>query len=69
MSHVRITVPNPGSPEAVAMGCTCPIEINCHGFGMYNGALLNDGRALFTWHEECPVHGLGTGVMSTITEH
>lgn len=65
----RITIPNPGSPEAVAQGCTCPIEINCHGFGMCNGALLNGGQPLFTWHEACPIHGLGTGVMTTIEHH
>ena len=69
MGSNRIAIPNPGSPEAVEQGCTCPVEINCYGFGMCNGALLNGDKPIFTWHEECPVHGVGTDAMTTIEHH
>lgn len=46
--------PNPGSPEAVAQGCTCPVIDNHHGKGVPIG---KDGAPLF-WHSaKCPLHG------------
>jgi hypothetical protein len=43
--------PTPGSPTAVALGCTCPILDNCHG----EGVMLR-GHRMF-WHSgACPVH-------------
>ena len=44
--------PNPGSPEAVANGCTCPVIDNGYGKGY-----LGDGE-LFGWviAESCPIH-------------
>jgi hypothetical protein len=44
-------VPNPGSDEAIEMGCTCPVLDNGHGKGsMY-------GEGLFWMTKGCPVHG------------
>lgn len=34
-------IPNPGSPEAIAEGCTCPIETNYHGFGLLGGSVMH----------------------------
>ncbi len=45
--------PNPGSPEAVKLGCTCPEMDNGHGQGC--GAVL-DGVPLFWFSHDCPVH-------------
>ena len=39
---------NPGSPEAVAKGCTCPELDNAHG-------MRQDGR--FWISQGCPIHG------------
>lgn len=46
--------PNPGSDEAIRLGCTCPIIDNHHGKGVPYG---KDGSPLF-WHSaNCPMHG------------
>lgn len=45
--------PNPGSPEAVAQGCSCPVMDNAGGRGAYGG-----GEPKTFWvHERCPIHG------------
>lgn len=51
--HQQVTTPAPGSPEAIAQGCTCPVLDNGHGKGY-----LGDGER-FGWiiSEDCPVHG------------
>jgi hypothetical protein len=41
--------PNPGSDEAIKLGCTCPVIDNNHGAGCGNG--------LFWISFECPLHG------------
>jgi hypothetical protein len=41
-------VPNPGSPEAIELGCTCPVLDNGHGQRV-------DG--LFWMNMDCPIHG------------
>jgi len=41
--------PNPGSDEAVAQGCACPVMDNCKGQGI--------GAGLFWINQECPLHG------------
>lgn len=46
--------PNPGSPEAVAQGCTCPVIDNHYGKGVPVG---KDGAPLFWCSEKCPMHG------------
>ena len=41
---------NPGSPEAIAAGCRCPVIDNCHGRGA-----RCDGSEFFI-NGDCPVH-------------
>jgi hypothetical protein len=44
-------VTNPGSDEAIKLGCKCPVLDNGHGKGsMY-------GKDLFWINQNCPVHG------------
>ena len=42
--------PTPGSPEARAIGCTCPMMDNCNGKGYCFGG--------FVIRQNCPVHGV-----------
>ena len=45
---------NPGSPEAVANGCTCPRMDNANG----RGACGTSGeKAVFWIDQDCPSHG------------
>ena len=44
--------PNPGSDEAMAQGCTCPVLDNGRGRGAYQ----IDGRWQFWINGACPVH-------------
>lgn len=45
--------PPPGSPEAVALGCTCPILDNARGAGHFG-----DGERFGWWTSaDCPLHG------------
>ena len=46
-------LPNPGSPEAVEKGCTCPIIDNHHGEGF-----PCDGKQAFWIDATCPLHGI-----------
>jgi len=43
--------PNPGSPEAVAEGCKCPVTDNRYGKG------IRDDRDEFWINGGCPLHG------------
>lgn len=44
-------VPPPGSDEAIAMGCCCPVHDNCRGKGWM-------GQEGVYWiNENCPIHG------------
>jgi hypothetical protein len=45
-------VPNPGSDEALAIGCKCPVLDNCRGKGY-----LTPGSGTFCIAEHCPIHG------------
>ena len=45
--------PNPGSAEAIAQGCKCPVLDNGHGKGC--GREI-DGKPVFWINGECPVH-------------
>ena len=45
--------PNPGTPEAVALGCTCPVIDNGHGTG-YRG--WPGGEYIYSVN--CPLHGI-----------
>lgn len=42
--------PKPGSDEAIAIGCKCPVIDNAHGAG-YMGQ-----PGIFVYVEGCPVH-------------
>lgn len=41
--------PNPGSDEAIKMGCKCPVLDNVRGQGI--------GDGLFWINQKCPIHG------------
>lgn len=47
----------PGSPEAVAAGCTCPAGANGRGKGYLGGVKDDQGRVLYVMTLECPLHG------------
>jgi hypothetical protein len=47
------TIPNPGSPEARARSCRCPIVDNHYGAGAY---LNGDGQPQFWIAADCPLH-------------
>jgi len=51
---------NPGSDEAIKLGCTCPQMDNHHGEGwaMYSGTML------FWITSDCPLHGCGKVAMT-----
>jgi hypothetical protein len=44
-------VPNPGSKEAIELGCTCPVMDNCNGKGF-----KLKGETCFWYTGGCPVH-------------
>lgn len=45
--------PNPGSDEAIRLGCTCPVIDNHYGRGIRT--LL--GNHMFWISGDCPLHG------------
>ncbi len=47
--------PNPGSDEAMALGCRCGQLDNSHGRG--SGYTDSDGAPLFWVDDTCPLHG------------
>lgn len=49
-------IPNPGSAEAVQLGCTCPVIDNGHGRGYLGGMKRADGSTVFVYSDGCPVH-------------
>ena len=57
MTDTTNAVPHPGSPEAVAKGCTCPILDNAHGGG-YLGI-----PGMFVMTGGCPLHSPETGIV------
>jgi hypothetical protein len=44
---------NPGSDEARAGGCKCPVIDNSHGRGAYD----TPGGPVFWVNDDCPIHG------------
>ena len=48
----RPALPNPGSDDAVALGCKCPVMDNCRGRG-----IPTDGGVCFYYSDDCPMHG------------
>ena len=51
MTEIKQDIPNPGSDEAIAQNCLCPINDNHKGTGAYG----KDG--VFWMNIECPLHG------------
>lgn len=49
--------PNPGSNEARAIGCKCPLIDNAHGRGYMGGVTDENGYVVFVINCDCPVHG------------
>ena len=47
--------PNPGSDEALKLGCTCPVMDNEYGQGCYTV----DGVPMFWISGNCSLHGGG----------
>lgn len=56
ISVMTIETPNPGSNEALDLGCICPVLDNGHGLGYLGGAKDAEGNTLFVYNLECPVH-------------
>lgn len=52
MSDTTNAVPNPGSIEAVAKGCTCPVIDNHYGEGAWGPGT----EGIFWYTSGCPVH-------------
>lgn len=50
---MKDAIPNPGSNEAILLGCICPVEDNHHGEGFPWGEIENS----FWINTECPLHG------------
>jgi len=50
--------PNPGSEEAVAKGCNCPVMDNCRGKGI--PITTDEGEILIAFWRDmtCPIHGM-----------
>lgn len=48
----------PGSDEAIAAGCVCPIEDNEHGKGWKGGVKDENGETVYILSWVCPVHGV-----------
>lgn len=44
---------NPGSPEAIKQGCTCPVLDNDHGDGFPG----RGHESMFWVSRTCPIHG------------
>ena len=59
----REEVPNPGSDEAVAMGCICPVMDNCYGRGY-----LVAGSGSFCIRTNCPIHGRKRNATKSVDE-
>jgi len=48
-------IPNPGSDEAIKLGCKCPVLDNNHGEGFPCG---NSKASCFWINEGCPLHSV-----------
>lgn len=46
----------PGSKEAIAAGCSCPVMDNGRGAGYMGGVTDDKGLAVFVISGDCPVH-------------
>lgn len=50
--------PNPGSEEAVAKGCKCPVMDNCRGMGIPITTDEGELQIAFWMSADCPLHGI-----------
>lgn len=50
-------VPTPGSPEAVAEGCRCPVLDNAAGRGAWGTHDMPFEKKVWTHAGNCPLHG------------
>lgn len=56
MTDAPRDVPPPGSFEAVAQGCECPVLDNGRGRGYMGGAKDAEGNTIFVINCDCPLH-------------
>jgi hypothetical protein len=49
--------PSPGSDEAIALGCLCPVTDNRKGVGY----VVRNGLVTYWQNAACPLHGIGSG--------
>jgi hypothetical protein len=52
MKDENKTPPPPGSDDAIALGCKCPVLDNGHGRGAY----IKDGEWIFWYSTDCELH-------------
>lgn len=59
MKRVKKSIPNPGSKEALAKGCKCPVLDNTHGQGWVGlgSDWVGLGGHLFWISVDCLLHG------------
>lgn len=50
MSEKNDKIPNPGTEEAIEMGCTCPVMDNNYGQGAYGQ------EGVYWYSADCPIH-------------
>lgn len=55
-THTMPDIPDPGSDEADALGCTCPRMDNAYGRGYMGGVKDENGETMFVYRTDCPVH-------------
>lgn len=60
--------PTPGSYEAIAEGCKCPVLDNAHGFGYLGGVKDESGATVFVVNGDCPLHGTPAEALNTLEE-
>jgi len=63
-----MTSPNPGSREAIALGCKCPVLDNAHGRGYLGGVKDGSGKTVFVFTVGCPVHDAGRKALEEMGE-
>jgi hypothetical protein len=51
----------PGSPEAIKIGCKCPVEVNNSGAGAYTNT---EGFPVFWFNKDCLIHGAANPINS-----
>jgi len=53
---VKQNVPNPGSTDAITLGCKCPVLDNAHGRGYMGGVKDDNGEIVFVFNANCDLH-------------